>query len=70
MGKRNNERESKITGNAQNNQHTKGDEGILDLKHMRAADMEWNRDERTFLCIHMKEGQSNESKEVKSEQQV
>lgn len=30
MGKRNNERESKITGNAQNNQHTKGDEWILD----------------------------------------
>lgn len=61
-----------ITGNAQNNQHTKGDEGILDLKHMRAADLGWNRDERAgvCVCVQMKEGQSDESKEVKSEQQV
>lgn len=47
MGKSKNERESKITGNAQNNQNTKGDERV-----------------------QMKECQSNESKQVKSEQQV
>lgn len=68
MGKRNNERERKNTENAQNNQQTEGYEGILDLKHMRAADMGWNKDGRAGVRVQMKEGQSEESK-VKSEQQ-